>query len=90
MKSRRTTRFDKLLVQLPTRAQEQADKAYQQFKHDPYHNSLDFKQVQGHKFFYRARVGDHYRAIVRMEGDTIIWVWIGTYEDYNKIMNRLK
>ncbi len=90
MKSRRTPRFKELLAQLPAKAQEQADKAYEQFRLNPYHNGLDFKQVQGRKFLYRTRVGDHYRAIGRMEGDTIIWVWIGTHEDYNKIINRLK
>ncbi|HWS82842.1 MAG TPA: hypothetical protein VN207_01135 [Ktedonobacteraceae bacterium] len=90
MKSRRTSQFKKLLAQLPIKAQEQAEKSYQQFKRDPYHNSLDFKQVQGRKFLYCTRVGDHYRAIGRIEGDTIIWSWIGTHEDYNKIINRFK
>jgi len=89
LKSRRTPRFKKLLAQLPTHVQEQAEKAYQQFKRDPSYNSLDFKQVKSRKFLYSARVGDHYRVLGRMEGDTIIWSWIGTHEDYNKIIGKI-
>jgi hypothetical protein len=32
-----------------------------------------------------VRVGDHYRALGRVEGDTITWVWIGTHEEYNRL-----
>jgi mRNA-degrading endonuclease RelE of RelBE toxin-antitoxin system len=88
LKSRRTPRFKKLLAKLPTHVQEQAEKAYQQFKRDPSYNSLDFKQLKSHKSLYSARVGDHYRVLGRMEGDTIIWSWIGTHEDYNKIIGK--
>ncbi len=86
MKSRRTPRFKKLLVQLPAHVQEQAEKAYQQFQRDPSHPGLEFKQVKSRKSLYSARVGDHYRVLGRMEGDTIIWSWIGSHEDYNNVL----
>ncbi len=63
MKSRRTPRFKKLLVQLPAHVQEQAEKAYQQFQRDPSHPGLEFKQVKSRKSLYSARVGDHYRVL---------------------------
>lgn len=28
--------------------------------------------------------GDHYRALADFDGDTFIWKWIGSHEDYNK------
>ena len=31
-------------------------------------------------------VGDGYRAIGIREGDTIVWEWIGTHNDYNPRM----
>ena len=86
MKSRRTPRFKKLLVQLPAHVQEQAEKVYQQFQRDPSHPGLEFKQVKSRKSLYSARVGDHYRVLGRMEGDTIIWSWIGSHEDYNNVL----
>jgi hypothetical protein len=85
MKSYRSRRFNKLLAQLPLQAQEQARKAYQLFKRDPYHPSLHFKRIDSQVPLYSVRIGAHYRAVGELEGDTIIWTWIGTHEEYNKL-----
>jgi len=31
-------------------------------------------------------VGDHYRALGHKISDGFEWVWIGTHEDYNKLV----
>jgi mRNA-degrading endonuclease RelE of RelBE toxin-antitoxin system len=85
MKSYRSRRFNKLLAQLPEQAQEQARKAYQLFKRDPYHPSLHFKRIDPQSPLYSVRVGAHYRAVGELEDNTIIWTWIGTHEEYNKL-----
>ncbi|MHC5610791.1 MAG: hypothetical protein ACYTXA_07180 [Nostoc sp.] len=50
MKSRTTAQFRNLFVNLPQQVQQQAREAYQQFKQDPWHPSLRFKQVHPRAF----------------------------------------
>ncbi|MHB8630242.1 MAG: type II toxin-antitoxin system RelE family toxin [Aggregatilineales bacterium] len=90
MKSKRTKRFRELLKALPIDVKRQAYAAYRLFKHDPGHPSLHFKRVGTKQPFYSARVGKGYRAIgLRETDDIIIWVWIGTHAEYDKILPRL-
>ncbi len=46
MKSSVTKAFRKCLDRLPASVQEQADKAYELWREDPYHNSLQFQASQ--------------------------------------------
>jgi hypothetical protein len=32
-----------------------------------------------------VRIGDRYRALADFDGETFIWTWIGSHEDYNKL-----
>ena len=89
MRSMRTKQFKKLFAQLPAEVQEQAREAYQLFRDDPYHPRLHFKRISQQRPIYSARVGYSYRAIGRLEGDTIRWEWIGSHEDYNKLYPRM-
>jgi len=34
----------------------------------------------------RDRIGEHYRAMGRVTGDTITWVWIGAHTDYDRLV----
>ncbi|MDZ4876628.1 MAG: hypothetical protein CLLPBCKN_006063 [Chroococcidiopsis cubana SAG 39.79] len=45
MKSSVTKTFRKQLDRLPASVREQAEKAYELWRGDPYHNSLQFKRV---------------------------------------------
>jgi hypothetical protein len=31
-------------------------------------------------------VGDHYRALGRQAGEKMIWVWIGTHSEYDRLV----
>ena len=88
MKSRRTKQFRKLYAQLPSRVQDQARAAYQQFKENPHHTSLHFKRISTQRPIYSVRVGRSYRAVGKLEGETITWFWIGSHEDYNNLYPR--
>jgi len=35
---------------------------------------------------FSIRVGDHYRALGHTVSGGYEWVWIGTHEDYNKLL----
>jgi hypothetical protein len=90
MKSKRTKRFRQLLKDLPIDVKRQAYAAYRLFKQDPYHNSLYFKSVNTKQPFYSVRIGQGYRALgLRETDDVIIWVWIGTHTEYDKILPHL-
>jgi mRNA-degrading endonuclease RelE of RelBE toxin-antitoxin system len=87
MRSKRTQQFRKLLRSLPDDIRRQAYVAYRQFKRDPYHASLQFKRVSQRKPLYSVRIGISYRALgLREEDDLIVWLWIGSHADYDKLI----
>jgi mRNA-degrading endonuclease RelE of RelBE toxin-antitoxin system len=84
--SRTTSRFRALYQALPQEVQEQASSAYNLFKQNPRHPSLQFKPVSAKdSTIYSARVGTHYRAIGSLVGDTITWTWIGSHAAYDAV-----
>jgi hypothetical protein len=86
VKSKCTGRFWRLYHALPAHVQERARNSYRLWKRDHSHPSLDFKKLKGGTGSrFSIRIGDHHRAIGRLMGDVIEWVWIGTHEDYNKL-----
>jgi len=86
MKSRATRRFWHLFHALPAPAQALAAKNYQLWLRNSAHPSLDFHRLRGSHDRYSIRVGDRYRALGRIEKGTIAWVWIGTHEEYNRLV----
>ncbi|GEO07555.1 type II toxin-antitoxin system RelE family toxin [Segetibacter aerophilus] len=90
MNSVTTERFRKAFSNLPKDIQERARKAYTLWKQDNFHPSLHFKQVHKEQAIYSVRVGLSYRALGVKQGETIIWFWIGSHEDYNNLLTQLK
>ncbi len=86
MKSRTTRRFWRLFDDLPSAVQERAVKAYALWQDDPSHPSLHFKRVDNEEPIYSARVGLHHRAVGELHGDTVTWFWIGTHDDYDRLL----
>lgn len=90
MKSSVTKTFRKQLDRLPAAVQEQAEKAYELWREDPYHNSLQFKRVSQRQPIYSARVSINYRVLGLLESDNqIYWFWIGTHDEYDELLKRL-
>jgi hypothetical protein len=88
MTSRATDRFWKLYHELPGPVQELAARKYRLWRENPNHPSLHFKKLAGASTRFSVRVGNHYRAIGHTAAGGVEWVWIGTHEDYNKILGR--
>jgi mRNA-degrading endonuclease RelE of RelBE toxin-antitoxin system len=88
MKSKASSRFWKLYHQLPESIRQLADKNYKLWQSNHRHPSIGFKKLKGGKERFSVRVGDHYRAIGELAGDEVVWVWIGSHEEYNKIVDR--
>jgi hypothetical protein len=87
VKSKCTRRFWRLYHALPAHVQARGKRSYDLWKHDHHHPSLDFKKLKGgagNRF--SIRIGDHHRAIGQLMGAVVEWVWIGSHEDYNKLI----
>jgi hypothetical protein len=89
MKSRTTKRFRKVYQDLPSEVRQQARQAYKLFIKNPNHPSLHFKQVHAIKPIFSVRIGINYRALGVRESEFIVWFWIGSHSDYDKLISRL-
>jgi len=81
-----TRRFWDQFESLPRDIQKLAIKNYRLWLREPHHPSLHFRRLQGGTDRFTIRVGDHYRALGRLTGDTVIWVWIGTHAKYDRLV----
>ena len=89
MKSRTTRGFRELLAALPTHVRIQAREAYRLFRENPSHPGLRFKKVYPKPPMYSARVGIAYRAVGTLDNDTLVWFWIGSHAEYDKLLAQL-
>jgi mRNA-degrading endonuclease RelE of RelBE toxin-antitoxin system len=86
--SKTTKRFREALAALPEHVRAQAQSAYRLFQQDPRHPSLQFKQVHPTRPIYSVRVGLGYRALGVREADVIVWFWIGSHADYDRLLSQ--
>lgn len=89
MTSHTTAAFRKAFDRLPSSVQRHAREAYKLFRQNPRHPGLGFKPIHPSKPIYSARVGLDYRAVAVVEGDDVVWFWIGSHESYDKLISRL-
>ena len=84
MKHYTSSKFRDLYQRLPIEIRKLADKNYKLLKDNPNHPSLKLKCIQ--EELWSVRVGDHYRALgIKVEGG-FQWIWIGSHENYNKMI----
>lgn len=89
MKSFTTERFRKLYRKLPKDIRNQAREAYKRFMDDPQHPGLHFKKVHSTRPVFSARINIDYRVLGLHDGDEIVWFWIGSHADYDKLLKNL-
>ena len=65
------------------RVQAAARQAYQLFRTNPDHPSLRFKKLAGYENVWSVRINEQYRAVGERDGETVIWVWIGSHNDFD-------
>ena len=83
MKHRATPRFWACYHALPTEVQRLADDCYALLRENPQHPSLHLKKVGP---FRSVRVGLHYRTLAVEDGSDLVWFWIGTHAEYDRIL----
>jgi plasmid maintenance system killer protein len=89
VKSVITESFRALLSELPINIQERANDAYLQFQQNPNHPSLRFKKVHSDLPIYSVRITKNYRAVGQLEGDAVIWFWIGSHKEYDRLLSQM-
>jgi hypothetical protein len=76
--------FWRLLSGLPDHIQQLAHSNFELLKSNPRHPSLHFKKAGR---YWSVRVGLAYRALGQEVDDGIVWAWIGSHADYDKIVS---
>ena len=80
---RTTNRFWKCFGDIPESVQQIAKNNFKLLKANPAHPSLHFKKVGK---FWSVRVGINHRALAIDDGEEFIWVWIGTHDEYERMI----
>jgi len=83
VRSRTSASFRKALESLPPQVRAQARRAYELFRTNPNHPGLRFKPVHPSRPIYSVRIG-----IGVLEGDDIIWFWVGSHDEYERLINQ--
>lgn len=83
MKHLASPSFWELYEGLPASNQALAKKNFKLLKTDPNHPSLHLKKVDN---YWSVRVGIKYRALGIGVNEGILWFWIGTHAEYDKII----
>ena len=86
MISHTNNNFWKLYKKLPQNIRDTARKQYRLFVSDPYHASLHFKRVHSTRPIYSARITRNYRVVGVLEENIIVWFWIGSHDDYDRLL----
>jgi hypothetical protein len=81
-----SSRFWRSYRSLPKDIQQLADRCYDLLKSSPTHRSLHFKKVGQ---YWSARVGLHYRALAVESGTDLVWFWIGSHADYDRLVGKV-
>ncbi len=60
-----------------------ARQVYQLWKMNPRHPSIQFKKTGN---VWSVRIGNGYRAIALQQDDVLYWFWIGTHDEYERLL----
>jgi len=72
---------------LPKNLQARADFCFATLRENPRHPSLRLKRVGK---LWSLRINNRYRALGVPQPEHILWHWIGSHVEYDKILRRLR
>ena len=89
MESKTTEKFRALLSAAPQSIQLKAKACYVLWFQNPDHPSLRFKKVHQTLPIYSVRIDLNWRAVGTLQKDIIIWLWVGSHRDYEKLLSQI-
>jgi hypothetical protein len=90
VRSRVNERFRKAFDSLPEDIQRRAREAYERWHENPAHPSLQYKKIHDTQPVYSVRVGLGWRALGMLQGDVMIWFWIGPHSEYDRLVGQMR
>ena len=87
MKSCALPEFWDCLENLPPQVQKIARKNFKLWQANPSLKSLAFKKIKSD--LWSVRAGSGFRALATFEDDRFLWFWIGTHDEYERIIREL-
>ena len=76
--------FWKAYRKLPMVVKKLANKNFDLLKKNPGHGSLHLKKVRR---YWSVRIGGSYRALAVEIKEGLVWFWIGTHAEYDKLID---
>jgi hypothetical protein len=89
LKSVTTERFRRLYGAAAPQRQIQIKRSYKLWLENPAHPSIRFKKVHSTEPIYSVRVDLDWRALGVLEGDTVVWFWVGPHDEYDALLKRM-
>lgn len=83
MKSSTTPDFWSTYAALPSQIKVRTKVVYRLWQQNPRHPSLQFKKTGN---VWSVRIGGGYRAMSLLEDDIFHWFWIGTHDEYERLL----
>ena len=80
-----TPRFWRCYRGVPAEIRRLADRSYSILKTDSSHPSLHLKKTGS---LWSVRVGLHYRALAAEVDRDLVWFWLGSHADYDRLVGR--
>ena len=74
---------------LPARVQSLARKNYRLWRRSPSHPGVQFKRVGVRNPVYSVRIGIGWRALGLKMDAVIVWFWIGSHAEYQRMIARM-
>ena len=87
MISRTTSSFRSAYAALPQHIRCRGREAYRLLKNNPYHPSLWFRKVHNDRDIFSVRITLDYRALGTRVGEEIVLFWIGSHQDYERLIS---
>lgn len=84
MNSRALASFWRYFELLPLPIRDAARAKYALWHRDPFHSSLQFKELRPN--LWSVRINHGYQALGRRNAEDIVWFWIGTHDEYKRLI----
>lgn len=89
-RSKRTRKFKELSGSLPREIQRSMMEMFEKWKESGVLRNFAQMTITAHaRRYFKLDLPAHYRAIAIEDNHNLIWIWVGSHENYNKLWTKL-